>query len=102
MIQLALNIRIGTGGLSKPAGKSNHVHKRSLLPVFYLFTFQLQHKDVIIQPPIGKTTLAGDVKYTLISLPFVGFIAVDLLYYMMRYRITIDAKQSYIRTLPVT
>ena len=55
--------------------------------VLYMFAFQLQHKHVIIQPPIGKTTLAGDVKYLLISLAFAGFIALDLLYLrvIMRY-----------------
>lgn len=46
--------------------------------VLYMFAFQLENKDVIIQPPIGKTTLAGDVKYILISLAFAGFIALDL------------------------
>ena len=55
--------------------------------VFYLFAFQLAHKNVIIQSPLGKTTLDGDVKYTLISLAFVGFVALDLLYLrvIMRY-----------------
>ena len=55
--------------------------------VFYLFAFQLAHKNVIIQSPLGKTTLAGYVKYILISLAFVGFVALDLLYLrvIMRY-----------------
>ena len=45
---------------------------------FYLFAFQLTHKDVIIKPLLGKTTLASDVKYVLISLAFVWFVTLDL------------------------
>ena len=53
----------------------------------YLAAFHLTNKDVIIQPPIGEARLAGDVKYDMIVLSFVGFISFDLLYLrvMMRY-----------------
>ena len=53
----------------------------------YLYAFKLANKNVIIQAPLGGPTLGKDLKYGLISLSFVGFIALDILYLqvIMRY-----------------
>ena len=53
----------------------------------YLYAFNLANKDVIIQPPLGGPTLGGDIKYGIITISFVGFIALDVLYLqvIMRY-----------------
>ena len=58
-----------------------------VISVMYLVAFHLANKHVIIQPPLGKARLAGDVKYGIIVLSFFGFISLDLLYVcvMMRY-----------------
>ena len=58
-----------------------------VVSVLYLFAFELQEQDVIIQPPLFRFSLKGSVKIGMLVILFVGFIALDLLYarVLMRY-----------------
>ena len=58
-----------------------------VVSIVYLEAFKLANEDVIIQAPLGGPTLGKDLKYGMITLSFVGFIALDVLYLqvIMRY-----------------
>ena len=53
------------------------------------FTFQLVNEDFVMQTPLGGYDLAGDLKYWLITLILIGYVAKDLLY------ITVEMRYAY-------
>lgn len=66
---------------------STYIVLSQIVSGLYFYAFKLANEDVVIQAPLGGPTLGKDIKYGIIALSFVGFIALDVLYLqvIMRY-----------------